>query len=89
MITIDKWAGLVTNASPYAVSPGVAISQVNFQCVRPGELNARDGQTQLSFTTHSATASPIVSVFGCQIAGSESVLYCNSGGAVFISKGLS
>lgn len=45
MITIDKWAGLVTNASPYALPPGAAVTQVNFQCLSPGKMEVRMGVT--------------------------------------------
>jgi hypothetical protein len=46
MITIDKWAGLVTNASPYAIANGAAVTQVNMQCLAPGSLTVRSGVTQ-------------------------------------------
>jgi len=45
MIVIDKWQGLVTNASPYAVPPGAAVTQVNFQCLSPGAISVRMGVT--------------------------------------------
>lgn len=88
MIFIEKWAGLITNSSPYAVAPGAGVSQVNFQCARPGELSARSGQTAVSFTTHTgSTASPIVMVRH-QIGSQECVVYQNASGHVFVGKGL-
>lgn len=47
MIIIDKWGGLATNASPYAVPPGAAIEQVNLQCIRPGQIEGRPGLTAI------------------------------------------
>lgn len=43
MITIEKWQGLITNASPYAVPPGACVVQTNLQCIRPGQLQGRPG----------------------------------------------
>jgi hypothetical protein len=43
MITIEKWSGLVTNASPYAIPPGAAVTQVNVQCLSPGQVSVRPG----------------------------------------------
>lgn len=87
MIIIDKWAGLVTNASPYAIPPGAAVTQVNLQCIRPGELQVRPGTTQVSFTTHTGATSPVVSIFRLPEAV-ESVVYQNSSGTILLGKGL-
>lgn len=46
MIVIEKWSGLITNASPYALPGGAAQVQTNLQCLRPGELRGRAGMTQ-------------------------------------------
>ncbi len=88
MIVIDTWKGLITNASPYSVPPGAAVTQVNFQCRRPGELSARNGQTAVSFTTHSGATVAVVEMFRCPIGGVVSVIYQNSSGHVLIAKGL-
>lgn len=88
MIVIDTWKGLVTNGSPYALPPGAAVTQVNFQCRRPGELAARNGQTSVTFTTHTGTTVPVVEMFRCPIGAQESVIYQNLSGHVFIAKGL-
>jgi hypothetical protein len=88
MIVIDKWKGLVTNASPYAIPPGAAVTQVNFQCVRPGELTSRFGQTSVTFTTHTgATTAPVVMVRH-QLGAQECVVYQNAAGALIVAKGL-
>jgi hypothetical protein len=87
MITIDTWRGLVTNGSPYALPVGAAVTQVNFQCRRPGELSARGGQTSTTFTTHSAGTTQIVEMFRCPIGASESVIYQSADGSIRIARG--
>lgn len=47
MITIQKWSGLVTNASPYALPGGACVSQVNMQCLRPGQVQCRNGLSSI------------------------------------------
>lgn len=88
MIVIDTWKGLVTNGSPYALPAGAAVTQSNFQCRQPGELSARNGQVAVTFTTHAGSTLPIVEMFRCPIGASESVIYQNSSGHLFIAKGL-
>ena len=88
MITIDTWRGLVTNGSPYALPPGAAVTQVNFQCRRPGELTARGGQAIASITVHTGAAQPIIEMFRCRIGGLESVVYQNNSGHVYVAKGI-
>lgn len=88
MIVIDTWKGLVTNGSPYALPPGAAAVQVNFQCLRPGEIDARSGQTAATFSTHAPGAVQIVEMFRCPVGTQESVVYQNSAGHIFVAKGL-
>jgi hypothetical protein len=88
MITIDTWRGLVTNGSPYALPPGAAVTQVNFQCRVPGELSARNGQTSVTFSTHSAGSTQVVEMFRCPIGASESVVYQSANGHIRVAKGL-
>lgn len=89
MITIDTWRGLVTNGSPYALPVGAAVTQVNFQCRRPGELTARGGQATVSFTTHSAGTTQVVEMFRCPIGASESIIYQSADGTIRIARGVS
>jgi hypothetical protein len=89
MITIDTWRGLVTNASPYALPIGAAVTQSNFQCRKPGELSARNGQTSVSIATHAGTTVPIVEMFRAPLSGVESVIYQNASGHIFVAKGIS
>jgi hypothetical protein len=87
MITIDTWRGLVTNGSPYALPVGAAVTQVNFQCRRPGELTARGGQVAASFTTHSAGTTQVVEMFRCPVGASECVIYQSADGVIRIARG--
>lgn len=88
MIVIEKWAGLVTNASPYAIPPGATVTQVNLQAIAPGQLTVRPGTTAASFVSHSGTSSPVVSAFRYPI-GSETIVYQNASGEIRVAKGAS
>lgn len=83
MIIIDKWAGLVTNASPYSLPPGAAATQVNLQIVSPGQLVVRQGSTTASFASHTGSTQPIRSTL--RYPG-EAVVYQNSAGAIFVAR---
>lgn len=76
MIVIDSWKGLVTNASPYALPPGAAVVQTNFQCRKPGELSARGGQTT------AITGAQMLEMFSCMVNGQQRVIYLSSEGGV-------
>lgn len=86
MIVIDKWAGLVTNASPYSIPPGAGVTQVNLQVISPGRLSVRPGTTSVSFSSHTGTTAPIIRAFRYP-GTTESVLYQNSSGAILVAKG--
>jgi hypothetical protein len=88
MIVIDKWAGLATNASPYSLPPGAAVTQVNLQILSPGHLTGRKGLAAVSFASHSGSTHPVRSAVRYPGA-SESVVYQNSAGAILIAKGVS
>ena len=45
MITIEKWSGLITAASPYALPGGACVEQNNIQCLQPGQIQPRNGYT--------------------------------------------
>jgi len=87
MITIDKWQGLVTNASPYAIPPGAAVTQVNLQVIRPGQTQVRPGTASVSFATHAATTSPILTAFRFQHSTVEQLVYQNALGEIRVAKG--
>lgn len=85
MIIIDKWAGLVTNASPYAIPPGAAVTQVNLQVIAPGRISVRPGTVAASFSSHTGSTQAIVRAFRYPGAF-EGVVYQNSSGAIFVGK---
>lgn len=87
MIVIGEWKGLVTNASPYATPPTAAATQVNLQCLVPGELRSRSGMTSVSFTTHTGTTSPVVQAVCFQNGTLPNVVYHNALGQIFVGKG--
>lgn len=86
MITIDKWAGLVTNASPYSLPPGAAVTQVNLQVLSPGELNVRTGSTTVTFASHTGSTLPIRHAMR-HPGPTEGIIYQNSAGGIYIAKG--
>lgn len=88
MIVIDTWRGLVTSGSPYALPVGAAVTQVNLQCRRPGELVTRGGQASVTFTTHTAGATQVIHMFRCPIGASESVIYQSADGHVRVARGI-
>jgi hypothetical protein len=49
------WAGLVTNASPYAIPAGAAVEQTNLVTTVPGQLTTRGGMQRV-VTTPAASA---------------------------------
>jgi hypothetical protein len=79
MIVIDTWKGLVTNGSPYALPPGAAVVQTNFQCRKPGELSARNGQTA------KANGPQMLEMFRCPVGADEKVVYQSSTGSIGIT----
>jgi hypothetical protein len=85
MIIIDKWAGLVTNASPYALPPGSAVKQVNLQCLVPGQLTVRPGMQAITFTSTDATTAAIRSAFRYQQGTAEHIVYQDSSGRIYSS----
>lgn len=86
MITIDKWLGLVTNASPYAIQSGAAVTQVNLQIVSPGQISVRPGGTEVSFASHTGGTTGIWRVF--RYPGvAESLVYQSQDGIVRVARG--
>lgn len=48
-VTLNDFAGLVTNADPRDLPPGAAEHQVNIQSARAGELTVRPGYRVVTF----------------------------------------
>lgn len=86
MIVIEKWAGLVTNASPYAIPPGSAVTQVNLQVISPGQVVVRPGTAGVSFSSHTGSTHPILQAFRYP-RDTESIVYQNAAGKLFVAKG--
>jgi hypothetical protein len=85
MILIDKWAGLVTNASPYAIPPGSAVTQVNLQIISPGQISVRPGHNAMTFSSLTAGTSPIRSAM--RYPNEDSLVYQDGSGAIRVGKG--
>ena len=79
MITIEKWSGLVTNASPYALPGGACVSQVNMQCLRPGQLQCRKG-----FVSAASVTGPVLSVVRL-VSGTTQQVVCQAGTAIVVT----
>lgn len=86
MIVIDKWAGLVTNASPYSIPVGAAVTQVNLQILNPGQVTVRPGLVNVSFTTHTAGTVPVVKVVNFQSSTFPQLVYQNASGGIYVAK---
>jgi hypothetical protein len=87
MIVIEKWGGLVTNASPYVLPPGAAVTQVNLQVISPGRLTVRPGTAAVSFASLSAGTSPIRSAL--RYPAGNAVVYQDAAGSIRVGVGAS
>lgn len=85
MIRIDKWAGLVTNASPYAIPPGATVEQVNLQCLSPGQLTVRPGFAEMPVASGIQPAGSIVRAVRYEHGSVEQVVFQDSAGRIFCS----
>jgi len=86
MITIEKWAGLITNASPYSIPPGSAVTQVNIQAVAPGQIQVRMGYTTVSLsqsaTSVAATTAQVLSMIRYNQSSNENIIVHLSNGSL-------
>jgi len=85
VIIIDKWPGLVTNASKYAIPPGATVEQVNVQCLVPGQLTVRPGLQAVAFANTPGATAAIVSAVRYQHGSGEHIVYQNADGNIFSS----
>jgi len=85
VIVIEKWGGLVTNASPYAIPPGAAVEQVNLQCIVPGKVTVRQGLQAVTFASSDSTTASIRVAFRYQNGTAEHLVYQDSTGKIFSS----
>ena len=87
MIVIEKWSGLVTNASPYAIPSGAAVTQVNVQAIIPGQMSVRPGMANVTWASLSAGTSPVRRMFRAPCGGAERVIYQDAAGSVRAGTG--
>jgi hypothetical protein len=85
MIVIEKWAGLVTNASPYSIPPGAAVTQVNLQVLVPGQVSVRPGHNAVTFASITAGTAPIRSAI--RYPEEAAIVYQDGAGAIRVGKG--
>lgn len=85
MIIVEKWGGLVTNASPYAIPPGAAVTQVNLQALVPGRVSVRPGLNAVSFASLTAGTTAIRAAI--RYPDTESILYQDAAGAIRVGRG--
>lgn len=78
MITIQKWSGLVTNASPNALPGGACVVQNNLQCLKPGQVQCRSGMT-------TASAATMGRVFSMVRLAAGTGVVCHSGTAIVVT----
>lgn len=83
MITISEWAGLATNASPYSIPPGAAVTQVNLQAIVPGQISVRPGTSSVSFATHGVTDTAVRRMFRFP-RDTDRIVYQNSAGQIIV-----
>tara|TARA_R100000278_G_C5333542_1_gene115596 strand:- start:132 stop:464 length:333 start_codon:yes stop_codon:yes gene_type:complete len=83
MLVIDKWPGLVTNASPYAIPPGASSEQVNLICINPGQLITRDGLTAKTYESNDTSSTVVIKMFRFQDGANENLLYQDSDGNIY------
>jgi hypothetical protein len=82
----DTWAGLVTNASPFALPPGAAVEQVNLNCSVPGQLQTRNGMRPLAVTPEDRTS--IVHCHAVQLPSGPAVIAQRADGTVVVLGGI-
>ena len=79
---LQKWGGLFTNASPYAVPPGGAVTQVNLTCSTMGQLTVRNGMRIVAF--NDGAPSNCLDVAGYAHNGQNKVLLFDASGMLSV-----
>lgn len=77
----SQWAGLVTNASPYALPPGASVEQVNLSSSTAGQLSVRGGMRVVLSGTSPVT--DVVDMYPFLIGGSQRLIALGSNGTVY------
>lgn len=73
----NKWAGLMVNASPYALPPGAATVQVNLTASVPGQLTTRGGMLPVKFVEK---ASELIDLYPYEAEGKTYIVALTKGG---------
>lgn len=87
MIIIDKWPGLVTNASPYAIASGAAVTQVNLQAIIPGQVSVRPGMQAVTWASLTSGTVPVRVAFRAPCGSTERLIFQDSAGVVRAGEG--
>ena len=85
MITISEWGGLATNASPYSIPPGAAVTQVNLQAIVPGQISVRPGHNTITFSAITAGTTAIRSAM--RFPNTNSIIYSDAAGNIRVGTG--
>lgn len=81
---IEKWGGLLTNASSYSIPAGGALVQVNLQNTVPGQLSCRGGMREAAFASGLSGSNDIRELFRYSFGTGrpEKLLVFDSSGAI-------
>lgn len=83
MLRLQKWGGLLTSASPYAIPPGGAVVQINLQNLAPGQMSVRGGMRAMAFDAGLAGSADIRELFRYAYHdGNEKLLVFDASGAI-------
>jgi hypothetical protein len=80
------WAGLVTNASPYAIPPGAAVEQTNLVTTVPGQLATRGGMWPAASTP---TATAVRDVYPRVTSTATQMVALNASGELVLLSSIS
>ncbi len=64
MIRLNKWAGVLTSASPYILPAGASVEQINVQSLNPGQLTVRGGMVPVTSTGGRANGAAVIEMWG-------------------------
>lgn len=78
----EKWGGLLTYASPYAIPPGAAVTQINLTCSYMGQLTVRDGMQPVKFAAGTVERCVDVSAYSYQ--GQDKLLVLDETGSLSV-----
>lgn len=84
-MNVRKWAGLVSNASPYILPSGACVAQDNLHCRTPGQVTARGGMRLIAFDVGSPNDA--VDLYPILDAGACKLVTLSSNGEVVVLEG--